>query len=274
MSTVNSTDPSRDAPVPSARLRLLNIWVDDLPLPELLARLVGGGGSVFTLNLDHLWHLQRNADFHAAYRAADYVTADSSYVMLALRLLRRRCREKITGSSLVPRYCDHAAAYPGEKVFFLGAAPGVAQLALQRTNERVGRELVVGALSPSMDFVNDEQEIDEAIRVVNASGATALIVGLGAPKQEVWIHRHRVRMPGVRVFMGVGATIDYEAGVVKRAPAWMGRIGVEWLHRVVTQPRRYLARYVRNLVFFRLLLAEMAGVYRDPLLEPRGRPPL
>jgi exopolysaccharide biosynthesis WecB/TagA/CpsF family protein len=91
-----------------------------------------------------------------------------------------------------------------------------------------------------------------------------LIVGLGAPKQEIWIHRNRARMPGVRVFMGVGATIDYEAEAVSRAPDWMRKRGLEWLYRVVTEPRRYARRYARNTEFFWLALLDRFGLYRAP----------
>ena len=89
--------------------------------------------------------------------------------------------------------------------------------------------------------------------MINNSGATCLIVGLGAPKQEIWIDRHRSRMPGVKVYMGVGATIDYEAQAVRRAPAWMTRNGLEWVYRMTTEPRRYWRRYTRTLEFFWLV---------------------
>jgi UDP-N-acetyl-D-mannosaminuronic acid transferase (WecB/TagA/CpsF family) len=100
--------------------------------------------------------------------------------------------------------------------------------------------------------------------MINASGATCLIVGLGAPKQEVWMHRHRHLMPGVKVYMGVGAVIDYEADAVKRAPGWMNRNGLEWVYRMVTEPRRYWRRYARTLEFFWLVLFDRLGLYRPP----------
>jgi exopolysaccharide biosynthesis WecB/TagA/CpsF family protein len=112
--------------------------------------------------------------------------------------------------------------------------------------------------------VNDEKETGEAIQQINASGATCLIVGLGAPKQEIWIDRHRSRMPAVKVYMGVGATIDYEANAVKRAPTWMTRNGLEWVYRMSTEPRRYWRRYTRTLEFFWLVLLDRFGLYRPP----------
>ena len=88
---------------------------------------------------------------------------------------------------------------------------------------------------------------------------------LGAPKQEIWIHRHRHEMPGVKVFMGVGATIDYEAGAVTRAPNWMRHGGLEWLYRVLTEPRRYALRYARNTEFLWLAVMDGLGFYKSPM---------
>lgn len=260
----NPTRVTSVPPRPWPRSPLLNVWVDNLSMGELMHEL--RGGVVFTLNPDHLFHLQRNADFLAAYRKADFITSDSKYVYWALGWIGRRIKEKVSGSDIVPTYCRHHRDDPATRVFLLGAAPGIAQKALERINAREDRHIVVGAHSPSMNFVNDAQEISEVIRIVNESGATALIVGLGAPKQEIWIVRHRDAMPGVKVFMGVGATIDYEADAVVRAPRWMTRNGLEWLYRITTEPKRYWRRYFRDLEFFWLVLLDGFGWYRAPAL--------
>lgn len=257
------------APRQQNRSRLLNVWVDNLSMTELIANL--DEGAVCTLNLDHCYLLQRNPEFLEAYQQADFVTSDSNYVFWALRLLGRGVAEKVSGSELVPAFYRHHAANPAVSMFLLGAAPGVAARARDRINAKVGREMVVGAHGPSMRFVDDAAEIDAAIAMINASGATALIVGLGAPKQEIWIRRHRDRMPKVRVFMGVGATIDYEAGTVVRAPRWMSHAGLEWLYRVVTEPKRYGRRYLRDLEFFWLVMLDRLGWYRPPALPSSTR---
>jgi N-acetylglucosaminyldiphosphoundecaprenol N-acetyl-beta-D-mannosaminyltransferase len=250
---------------PWARSRLLNIWVDDLTMGELMQRL--DKGVVYTLNLDHCYQLQRNAEFLAAYRQADFITADSKYVWWSLGWIGRRVREKVSGSDIVPEFCRFHASNPDIKIFLLGSAPGVAQTARERMNARAGREQVIGAHGPSMKFVSDEEEIASVIQMINASGANVLIVGLGAPKQEVWIGRYRKLLPNVRIFMGVGATIDYEADAVARAPQWMASSGLEWLHRVLTDPKRYWRRYARDLEFFWLVLLDGFGLYRAPSLK-------
>ncbi len=258
---------SSGGPVPQQRAwkrsTLLNVWVDNLTMGQFLDTLKSG--VVFTLNPDHCFHLQRNKAFYDAYRQADFITSDSKYVYWGLKLIGRPIQEKVSGSDIVPQFCNYHAKNPDIKVFYLGAAPGIAQKALERTNARVGREIAVGAHSPSMKFVNDEAEIDQVIQIIKNSGANVVIVGLGAPKQEIWIQKYKSRLPEVRIWMGVGATIDYEADAVKRAPRWMTRNGLEWLYRITTEPKRYWRRYARDMEYFWLLVVDGFGRYRDPL---------
>lgn len=244
------------------RSRILNAWVDSLTVQEIVEEL--DEGTLFTLNPDHLYWLQRNAEFAAAYQNATLVSSDSKYVYWGLGFLGRAIKQKSSGSDIVPAYWRHHAGNPNVSIFLLGAKPGIAKMAQERINRLAGRQIVVGAHGPSFDFVNDEGETAEAIKMINASGATCLIVGLGAPKQEIWIDRHRARMPGVKVCMGVGATIDYEAEAVKRAPGWMTSNGLEWVYRIATEPKRYWRRYTRTLEFFWLVLLDRFGLYRPP----------
>ena len=240
--------------------RILNAWVDSLTVQEIVDELEQG--ILFTLNPDHLYWLQRSADFAAAYRNATLVSSDSKYVFWGLGFLGRAIKQKSSGSDIVPAYWRRHAKNPAVRIFLLGAKPGIAQMARERINRLAGREIVVGAHGPSFNFVNDEQETADAIAMVNASGATCLIVGLGAPKQEIWIDRNRSRMPGVKTYMVVGATIDYEAEAVRRAPAWMTRNGLEWVYRMTTEPKRYWRRYTRTIEFFWLVLLDRFGLYR------------
>jgi len=246
------------------RQPLLNVWADDLSMDDLLARLASTGGVVFTVNPDHLYHLQYNPEFLRAYRSADIITVDSHYVRLALRAQGRAVTHRLTGSDIVPAFCARQAADERTRIFLLGARPGVAQKAREALNRKAGRELVVGAHGPSMNFVNDPDEIDRVLEMIERSGANVLLVGLGAPKQEIWISSIRHRLPQVRVMMGIGATIDYEAGAVKRAPVPLRRLGLEWAYRVASEPRRYLMRYVRSSKFLWWMLMDRLGRYKDP----------
>ena len=246
------------------RQPLLNVWADDLSMDELLERLATTGGVVFTVNPDHLYHLQYNPTFVAAYRSADIITVDSHYVRLALRAQGRSVVNRLPGSDIVPAFCARQAADPATRIFLLGARPGVARKAAEAMNRKAGREMVVGAHGPSMNFVNDPAEISAVLKMIEESGANVLFVGLGAPKQEIWISSVRHRLPQVRVMMGIGATIDYEAGEVRRAPVLLRRLGLEWTYRVGTEPRRYLMRYVRSSKFLWWMLMDRLGRYKDP----------
>jgi exopolysaccharide biosynthesis WecB/TagA/CpsF family protein len=250
--------------VPWPRQPLLNVWADDLSMDDLLDRLVTVGGVVFTVNPDHLYHLQYNPAFLRAYRSADIITVDSHYVRLGLRLSGRRVANRLPGSDIVPALCARGATNTDVRVFLLGARPGVAQAALESMNRKAGRELVVGAHGPSMNFVDDAAEIDAVLKIIEDSGANVLFVGLGAPKQELWIASVRHRLPQIKVMMGIGATIDYEAGAVKRAPVFLRRLGLEWTYRVFTEPKRYLMRYVRSSKFVWWMLMDKLGRYKDP----------
>ena len=249
------------------RSRILNAWVDSLTVDDVLQLL--DEGVLFTINPEHLCQLQRNQEFAEAYAAASYVSCDSIYVYHTMRILGRAVEHRASGSDIVPAYWRTHASNPEVKIFLLGAKPGVAETAQKRINQLAGRKIVVGAHGPSFNFLEDEKETQQAIEMINASGASTLVVGLGAPKQEIWIHRNRTKMPGVKVFMGVGATIDYEANAVRRAPIWMRHNGLEWIYRVVTEPKRYARRYARNTEFFRLAVLDRLGLYRSPFATQR-----
>jgi exopolysaccharide biosynthesis WecB/TagA/CpsF family protein len=244
------------------RARILNAWVDSLSVVDVLELL--DEGVLFTINPEHLYQLQRNAEFAEAYANATYVSCDSRYVYLALKLIGRGLERRASGSDIVPAYWHRHADNPNVRMFLLGAKPGVAEQARHRINRLAGRDIIVGAHGPSFNFLDDHEETAEAIEMINQSGATCLIVGMGAPKQEIWINRNRSKMPGVKVLMGVGATIDYEAEAVKRAPAWMRHNGLEWVYRVATEPRRYALRYARNTEFLWLALLDGLRLYKLP----------
>ena len=244
------------------RSRILNAWVDSLTVEDILDLL--DEGVLFTINPEHLYQLQRSQEFAKAYASATYVSCDSIYVYRAMQLLGRGIEHRASGSDIVPAFWRRHADNPAVTIFLLGAKPGVAEKARARINQLAGREIVVGAHGPSFAFLDDEEETSAAIEMINSSGATCLIVGLGAPKQEIWINRNRTRMPGVKVYMGVGATIDYEAEAVRRAPKWMRHNGLEWIYRVATEPRRYVHRYARNTEFFWLAFLDGIGLYRSP----------
>jgi N-acetylglucosaminyldiphosphoundecaprenol N-acetyl-beta-D-mannosaminyltransferase len=250
--------------------RIFNISVDSISLDDLLCRFTSG--MLVTPNVDHLILLQHNKAFFDAYQKADFVIVDSQIVFWALKLLGREVAQKISGSDFLPAFCNHLAAINLKSsknvasVFLLGGRQGVALEAMNRINKRVKNDLVIAAHSPSMNFGSDIVESSTVVEMVNRSGATALVVGLGAPKQEIWIANHRHLMPNVKQFMAVGASIDFEANVLARSPKWMSRFGLEWLFRLYKEPRRLWHRYlVRDPQFFWLVFKDRLSLYKNPI---------
>jgi exopolysaccharide biosynthesis WecB/TagA/CpsF family protein len=245
-------------------VRLLNVEIDNLTLKELLESL-RFGGFVITPNVDLLMKLQRNQAFFRAYQAADFRICDSQILLYVLKFLGTPVREKISGSDLFPAFYRYYSNDESMKVFLLGAAPGVGQKAQQQVNAKVGREMIVANYSPAFGFERDEAECAAIVDRVNASGATVLAVGLGAPKQELWIAKHRHLFPHIKIFMAIGATINFEAGDISRAPRWVSEVGMEWLYRLICEPRRLWKRYLGDaLPFFWLVLQQRLHCYRCP----------
>lgn len=244
-------------------VQLLNIPVRRITAKELLEQL--DSGVLVTPNIDHLVKLQKDGDFYAAYNDAEWVVCDSRILLLCSKLLQKSLPEAIPGSSFFPRFYHYHANDPDCRIFLLGAAPGVGEKAMRRINESVGRQMVTGSYSPPYGFEKDEAECERIVELINATDANVVLVGLGAPKQEKWIHRYRSRMPGVKLWMALGATIDFEAGNIARAPRWIQTICMEWFYRFLKEPRRMFRRYfVDDPVFFYYFLQQLTGRYRSP----------
>ena len=247
-------------------IKILNIAILSLTQKELLEKL--DKGVLITPNVDHLVKLQRDREFYNVYQKAEWVVCDSKILYLLSKLLKHPLPEAIPGSSFFTAYYTYHKEDRDCRIFLLGAKSSIAAKAMERINEKVGRQIVVGAHSPSFGFEKKEQECEEIIEIVNKSGANVLLVGVGAPKQEKWIMKYRDRMPNVKLFMALGATIDFEAGTLKRAPMFWQKIGMEWLYRVLKEPRRLFKRYfIDDMQFFFYYVKQLLGLYKDPFLK-------
>ena len=227
------------------KVRFLNLNILSLTQKELLEQMAEG--VLYTPNLDHLIKLQRDREFYNIYQRAEWIVCDSQILYLASKLLKRSLPMAIPGSSFFTAFYNYHANNPNCK------------------NRRVGRQIVVGAHSPSYGFEKNEQECEELIHIVNESGATVLLVGAGAPKQEKWIAKYRSRMSGVKLFMALGATIDFEAGNIKRAPRIFQILAMEWFYRFLKEPKRLFRRYfIDDIQFFYYFAKQLLGLYKDP----------
>ena len=219
-------------------VRILGVRVDDVTTEETLSimeRFVAEGRphQVATVNPEFVIEAQHNEEFRAVLAQVDLALPDGVGLIWASRVLGRPLRERVTGSDMVPliaRLC----AQRGYSMFLLGAAPGVAEKAaavMMRDNPGLQ---IVGTYGGSPD----PSEEDDIVARISSVSPDFLFVAYGAPGQDLWIHRNLERL-GVPVCMGVGGALDFIAGVAVRAPRWMRKAGLEWLHRLCRQPWRW-----------------------------------
>lgn len=245
-------------------VNLLNISIDNISRVEFLEKLTQFGGFVVTPNVDYLVKLRRDSDFWKVYKISNYRLCDSKILQYAFKFLGTPVKEKISGSDLFPAFYTYNKNNEDIKIYLLGAQEGVAQKAKEIINQKVGRDIVVEAYSPSFGFENNQDECQEIIKSINNSEATVLAIGVGAPKQEKWLLKYFDQLPKVKIFLAIGATIDFEASVKPRAPKWISNIGLEWLYRLLSEPKRLWKRYlVDSLPFFGLVLFQKFGFFYD-----------
>lgn len=218
---------------------------------------------VVTPNVDHIVKLQEDDAFMQAYQDAQFVFADGKPVVLVSALFGERLPGVVPGSDLVPAMFEEAARLKKPlTVYLLGAAEGVGAKAARVIEQRWGQWVkVVGVYSPPMGFESDPSQCAAIVANINAAAADVLVLGLGAPKQELWIHQHH-RSITAGVALCVGATIDFMAGNKKRAPKWVRRLALEWVYRVLQEPQRLAGRYAHDIIVFpRIFLREVKSRY-------------
>ena len=202
--------------------------------------------------------------FRRVHNEADLVTTDGVPLVWGLRLLGLPHAERVYGPELMPRICE-AAARDGVPVGLFGGSPAVLDHLVKRLRARFPDLDIAYVHSPPFRPLT-EAEDREVVREIRESGARILFVGIGCPKQERWMARHRPDVPAVMI--GVGAAFDFLADRKPKAPAWMQRSGLEWLFRLVTEPRRLWRRYVfQNPRFLALFAAQLI---RTRLRAPRA----
>ncbi len=236
-----------------ATVRILGIPVHDATADETLdavAAWVAGGGThqIATVNPEFVMAARRDPAFRAVLERTDLCVPDGVGITLAARYLGRPLRERVAGVDMVERLAARAAR-DGWRLFLLGAAPGVAERAGEILAARHPGLAVCGAHagSPAAELE------DEIVGRVRAARADVLLVAYGAPAQELWLARNLARS-GAAVGIGVGGAFDYLTGVARRAPAWVRRLGFEWLHRLIHQPWRWRRQLALPLFALLVLL--------------------
>jgi N-acetylglucosaminyldiphosphoundecaprenol N-acetyl-beta-D-mannosaminyltransferase len=230
-------------------------------LADLEARLVRAQGfSLATLNLDHLVKLRRDKVFRTAYAAQTYVTADGKPVVWICRVAAQRV-SLIPGSELVEPVVAIAEQY-NVPVALVGSTKASLQGAADVLTARYPEISIVAQIAPLMGFDPSGPEADAIIAELSVSGARLCLLALGAPKQEVFAVRALAALPRVG-FISVGAGIDFLSGTQSRAPLWVRSLALEWLWRLVKDPRRLFARYVRCFAILPLAVRLALRARRD-----------
>jgi N-acetylglucosaminyldiphosphoundecaprenol N-acetyl-beta-D-mannosaminyltransferase len=240
------------ASAPRWPVPILGVPLDPVTIDEALARIAAMVASreshyVVTPNVDFLVQSRRNPELHRILCEADLVLCDGQPLVWASRLLGNALPERVAGSDLAPRLIAQAERM-GHRLFLLGATPESNAEAVAKLQKRHPRLEIAGSFAPPFKPL-DQMDHEEILCRVRAAEADILFVSFGCPKQEQWIAMHYKQLE-VPVCIGVGATIDFLAGRVRRAPLWMQRSGLEWTYRLLQEPRRLFRRYLTDLCCF------------------------
>ena len=262
--------PATGTPPPIA---ILGVPFDNVTTAGTIERIAGMIASrqahyAATANVDFVVQALEDAELRRILIDAHLVLADGMPLVWASRWLGNPLPERVTGSDLVPRLLGEAEQR-GWRVFLLGGTEASVATAAEKTRSRHPRLELVGAYSPPfrplLDM--DHQEIIQRIRMARPD---ILLVAFGCPKQEKWINMH-YRSLGVPLSIGVGATIDFLAGTMTRAPRWMQRTGLEWIYRLLQEPRRLFRRYAADLGVFGTAILRQWWQLRSRTAAPPSR---
>lgn len=229
------------------RIKFLNIEIDNLTMTEAVNEIdkliINKKPSyVVTPNVDHIVNLEVDNEFREVYKNADLILTDGMPLIWISKLKSTPIKEKVSGSDLFPKVCE-LAVKKSYKIFLLGAAEGIADKAAQNLKDKYNGLNIVGTYSPSYGFEKNEEEINKIINIVNQANPDILAVGVGAPKQEKFIFKYIDKL-NTPISLAIGATIDFEAGNIQRAPKWMQKCGLEWFYRLCKEPKRMFKRYL------------------------------
>ncbi|MDO5292480.1 MAG: WecB/TagA/CpsF family glycosyltransferase [bacterium] len=228
-------------------MKFLNTELDNLTMEEAIDQIEvliknKKPSYVVTPNVDHIVKLEQDEEFKKIYEDASLILPDGKPLLWIAKRMNTPIKEKVSGSDLFPKLCERASE-KGYRMFFLGAKEGIAKQAAENLTKRFEGLEVVGTYSPSFGFEQKSDELNEIRNMIWKANPDILIVGLGCPKQEKFVHEYCKEL-GVPVALCLGASMDFEAGNIKRAPKWMQNVGLEWFYRLIKEPRRMFRRYL------------------------------
>ena len=245
------------------RIHIFGVHIDNLTLAETVDRIEemiqsGTTHQHAVVNVDKIVKLQRDAELRDALLDCDLINADGQPVVWASRLLGQPLRERVTGVDLFAALIARCAQR-GYRPFLLGAKQGVVERAAEILRAAHPGLQIAGYLN---GYWKPEEE-EAVVAKIRAAKPDILFVAMSSPKKEFFLRQWKAQLQ-IPFVMGVGGTVDVVAGVVQRAPTWMQRCGLEWLFRLLQEPRRMWRRYlVEDMAFFGLLLREWRAQRRQ-----------
>lgn len=225
---------------------LLNTYVSNVTMSEAVGEietLIASGKKsyVVAINVDVVMKIENDAYLKKITDEADMVLVDGTPLVWIAKYHKRPVKEKVSGSDLVPQLCE-TAARKGYTVFILGGKDGVAAQAKEKLEQQYPGIQVVGTYAPPLGFEKNAEELEKTNRIISQARPDLLIACLGCPKQEKFIFEN-IDKYDAKVSVCAGATVDFLAGNVKRAPKWMSDHGLEWFYRFTQEPKRLFKRY-------------------------------
>lgn len=225
---------------------LLNTYVNNVTLGETVEHIEGLIASekksyVVAVNVDVIMKIEEDPYLKEITDKADMVLVDGTPLVWIAKAHKNPVKEKVSGSDLVPQLCK-TAAEKGYTVFILGGKDGIAEQAKQKLEQKHPGIKIVGTYAPPLGFEKDDAELAKTNALITQANPDLLIACLGCPKQEKFIYEN-IHKYEAKVSVCAGATVDFLAGNVKRAPKWMSDCGLEWFYRFTQEPKRLFKRY-------------------------------
>lgn len=226
--------------------RFLNTYVSNITMNEALddiEKMIRSKKKsyVVAVNVDVIMKIEQDEELKTITNEADMVLTDGKPLIWISKLKKAPIKEKISGSDLVPKLCE-LSDKKGYTIFILGGKDGIAEQAKKKLESQYKNIRIVGVYSPKFGFENDKKEFTKINSMINKKKPDLLFVCLGCPKQEKWIYNH-INEYDAKVSICAGATVDFLAGNMKRAPKWMSNCGLEWFYRFLQEPKRLFKRY-------------------------------
>lgn len=225
---------------------LLNTYINNVTMTETINEIENMIASdrksyIVAINVDVVIKIENDAYLKKIVDSADMVLVDGKPLVWISKMYGRPLKAKISGSDLVPLLCE-VAAEKKYTIFIIGGKEGIAEQAKKRLEQKLPDIQIIGTYAPPLGFENDNTELNKINKVISEANPDLLIACFGCPKQEKWIYEN-INKYNAKVAVCAGATVDFLAGNVKRAPRWMSEHGLEWFYRFLQEPTRLFKRY-------------------------------